>query len=212
MITVAIADDHQMFTDGIQLLLDTYDNISCIGSAQTGDEILLFIEKNKPNVVLLDINMPGNKNMETLVKINENYPEIRVLMLSMHNESALIRKAIESGAHGFILKDASVSELGRAIESVYNGNVYYSEKVTKSIMESLVDADNKDKKVIELTARERDVLQLIVNENTTHEIADKLFISQSTVITHRRNLLRKTESRNTAGLVKFALQEGIYKE
>lgn len=212
MITVAIADDHQMFTDGIQLLLGTYENISCIGSAQTGAEILEFIKANHPDVLLLDINMPGNKNMETLEKIHADFPQLKVLMLSMHSESELIRKAIESGAHGFILKDASVNELGKAIESVYNGNVYYSEKVTHSIMESLTGTDNKNEKQIELTARERDVLQLIVNENTTQEIADKLFISQSTVITHRRNLLRKTESRNTAGLVKFALQQGIYKE
>lgn len=210
MIKIAIADDHQMMIDGIKSLLKQEKNMTVIGEALNGEELLKVIEKKKADVVLMDVRMPVMDGIEATQLITQRFPDVKVLMLTMYNSREYIEKLIKSGAAGYILKNTGKQELISAIETIYRGEHYYSREVTERFMESF----QKQKKVysdipIELTGREKDVLKLIAQEFTTQEIADKLFISHHTVETHRKNLISKLNVRNTAGLVKYAIQNDL---
>lgn len=210
MIKIAIADDHQMMIDGIKSLLKQEKNMTVIGEALNGEEMLKVIERKKADVVLMDVRMPVMDGMEATQLISQRFPDVKVLMLTMYNSREYIEKLIKSGAAGYILKNTGKQELITAIETVYRGEQYYSREVTERFMESF----QKKKKVysdipIELTGREKDVLKLIAQEFTTQEIADKLCISHHTVETHRKNLISKLNVRNTAGLVKYAIQNDL---
>jgi len=210
MIKVMIADDHQMFVDGVKAILSQIENLEVIGEANDGEALLKLIAVNPPDVVLMDMNMPALNGLETTKIIVERYPSVKVIMLTMHDSSDYIQRLIKAGANGYVLKNTGKEELKLAIETVHAGDSYYSKEVTQRIM----DAMNRKKEVqtnvmnVELTEREMDVLKLIAAEMTTNEIADKLCISSHTVETHRKNLISKLQVRNSMGLVKYAMQMG----
>jgi len=205
-----IADDHQMFVDGVKAILSQIENLEVIGEANDGEALLKLIAVNPPDVVLMDMNMPALNGLETTKIIVERYPSVKVIMLTMHDSSDYIQRLIKAGANGYVLKNTGKEELKLAIETVHAGDSYYSKEVTQRIM----DAMNRKKEVqtnvmnVELTEREMDVLKLIAAEMTTNEIADKLCISSHTVETHRKNLISKLQVRNSMGLVKYAMQMG----
>ncbi|MCW5520937.1 response regulator transcription factor [Aureitalea sp. L0-47] len=212
MIQVYIVDDHKMVIEGLQLLLQNEDDIQVLGSALSGQEALDRIPQEQPDVVLLDINMPDMNGIDTCKKLLEINPDLKVVAISMHKESSLIKLMLSSGAKGYVLKNAGQDEVIEAIKKVHSGKMYLDETVNEIVVNSV--ASGQDKKSSSpfptLSRREKEILQLILKEHTTHEIAEKLFISFGTVETHRRNMLIKTGARNTAGLVRIALEYELH--
>ena len=213
MIRVMIADDHNMFVEGIESILDGMDNIQVVSKCYTGTEVFEKLAHIPADVILLDINLPGMNGIEVCQKLNKEFPEVKVLALSMHNEESFVTEILKHGAQGYILKNTGKKELLNAIQAVNSGQSYFSEEVTETIMKSLVSQKSGTKKSTllapKISRREKDVLDLIVREHTTQEIADTLFISLKTVESHRRSLLTKLGVRNTAGLVRVALENQL---
>ncbi|MDD3459225.1 MAG: response regulator transcription factor [Weeksellaceae bacterium] len=210
-IKVFIVDDHKMVIEGLQMLLQKQEGIAIVGYALSGEEALKNIPDLNPDVVLMDVNMPDMNGFEACKNIIEICPDIKVIAISMHKELSLIKLMLGNGAKGYVLKNAGQDEVLDAIKTVYSGKTYLDDEVNEIIINSMTK-HSKQKTTSpfpKLSRREKDVLKLIINEYTTQEIADKLFISFGTVETHRRNMLIKTGARNTVGLVKFALEYNL---
>jgi DNA-binding NarL/FixJ family response regulator len=208
---VAIVDDHKMFRQGVESMLDDHDEVSLAWGAADGAEALTKIIEEQPDVILMDISLGKESGISLTTKILETYPDIKVLGLSMHKEDNYIVKILESGAKGYLLKDAGSDEMVAAIKTIFDGGTYYSSHVTNVLMKHITQGTKPSEKgdLIKLTNRELEVLRLIAEEHSNPEIAEKLFISIRTVDTHRRNLLDKLDAKNTAGLVKYAMKHGI---
>ncbi len=210
MIKIIIADDHQMFIDGIKSLLVNEKGIKVIGEAVNGKQVLSLLEKEQADIVLLDVNMPEMDGIEATKLIKQKYATVKVLMLTMYNNQEFIFGLMNAGASGYILKNTGKTELLEAITAVNNGKTYYSKDVTETILQNFSKKTTEQKvEAAHLTEREKDVLKLIAQEYNTQEIATQLFISANTVETHRKNLLSKLQAKNIAGLVKFAIQSGL---
>jgi len=207
MIKVFIIDDHKMVIEGLQLMLKNQDNIKVIGTATSGEEGMEALEKVNTDVLLLDINMPGINGVDCCKPILKKLPKLKIIAISMHKESSLIKMMLNNGAQGYVLKDAGQDEVVKAIETVYSGKIYLDQTVNNIIINSVANNSEKIHNPFpKISRREKDVLQLIIEEYTTQEIADKLFISFGTVETHRRNMLIKLGAKNTAGLVRIAFE------
>ena len=206
MIKVAIVDDHQMFIDGIKSLFTDNDNISIVLEATNGRQLLDKISIQPVDVVLMDVDMPEMDGLETTKEVLLRHSNIKIIVLTMHNEKNYITNFIKAGALGYVLKNTTKIELEQAIEVVAQGENYYSQKVAKVIMDGF---KNETSNHVKLSERELDVLRLVAEEMTTKEIAEKLFISDNTVETHRKNLISKLGVRNSVGLVKYAIAEGL---
>lgn len=210
MIHIAIADDHQMFIDGIKSLLKGNKKIQVVSEANTGEVLLQNMVNTPVHLILMDVNMPVMDGIETTKQVKQLYPDIKVIMLTMFGTRDYIEKLLRAGADGYILKNTGKDELITAMEKVMQGESYFSKEVTERIMEGLQGKKTEQNPMmVELTEREKDVLRLIAQELTSHEIADKLFISFHTVETHRKNLISKLQVKNIAGLVKYAVQHGL---
>lgn len=213
MIRLLIADDHTMFVDGIESILRDEDDIQVVGKCFDGGSVFAQILEQEFDVILLDINLPGMSGIEVCKKLTKEYPDVKVLALSMYNDESFVTEILKNGALGYILKNTGKIELVRAIKTVYRGQSYFSDEVTETIMKSLVSPKVSEKKTTSLlpkiSRREKEVLQLIVQEHTTQEIATELFISLKTVESHRRSLLTKMNVRNTAGLVRVAVENEL---
>lgn len=215
MIRVFIADDHKMVIEGIQLLISYDSEIECVGFALNGKEALVLMASLQPDVVLMDINMPELNGIETCKALKKEYPQIKVIALSMLNESSMIKLMLKSGAEGYVLKNAGSDEVISAIKAVHNGKKFLSEEANETMMNDLFSNSNKPKKksaFMSLSRREKEVLQLIIDEFSSKEIAEQLFISLGTVETHRRNMLSKLGAKNTAGLVRISLEFELLKD
>ncbi len=210
-IKVLIADDHKVFRDGLQALLEKIDDIVVIEEASNGKEVIEKVANNEIDVILMDIDMGTSNGIDTTIKTKELYPNINILVLSMHGEHSYIVKMLDAGAIGYILKNAGKDELVTAIRSVAKGDSYFSREISSVLIEHLHKpiTSKKKKDNLPLTDRETEILKLIAQEYSNPEIADQLFISIRTVDTHRRNLLEKLGVKNTAGLVKYAMNNGI---
>jgi DNA-binding NarL/FixJ family response regulator len=215
-INILLADDHKIVRDGIISLLSDEKEFKIVAEAENGIQVLNILKQEKIDIIIMDISMPEMNGIECTKKIKQTYPEIHILMLSMHNEEHYVNEVFKSGASGYILKNSGKEELINAMKTVFSGKPYYSPEVTQTYLESLVKPGNKKpdiKNVInELTSREIEILELIVSEFSNQEIAEKLFISIRTVDAHRRNLLNKIGVKNTAGLVKFAISNKLFRE
>lgn len=211
---VLLVDDHEIVRDGLKTLMESQHGLDIIAEAEDGNEAIEACKKHEIDLVIMDINMPGMDGIDATKAIKEEHPEVKVLALTMSDSDVHIRKMIEAGASGYILKNAGREELKKAIQALMNGKHYFSDKASQSVMMELVRSKGKPKGVgpSEMTDRELEVLGLIVQEHTNQEIAKKLFISVRTVDAHRRNLLQKSGARNTAGLVRYALENGLFDE
>ena len=207
MIQVFIVDDHKMVIEGLELMLAPLMDIRVIGTAESGEEAIKILP-NTADVVLLDINMQGINGVETCKELLKIQPNLKIVALSMHKESSLIKLMLSNGAKGYVLKNAGQDEVVKAIETVYNGKMYLDETVNDIVLNSVANRGEKKKQspFPSISRREKEVLKLILEEYTTQEIADKLFISFGTVETHRRNMLIKLGAKNTAGLVRIAIE------
>ena len=215
-IKVLLVDDHKIVRDGIKVLLQDEIDIEVIGEAENGKHALEKLTELTPDIMIVDINMPVMNGIECSRVVAKTYPSVKILALTMLNEQEHIKNMIAAGAGGYILKTSGKGELLDAIKTVISGENYFSDEVKNIIMMNMVKKKSYVSKIsgerIPITSREKDVLGYIVKEFTNQEIADKLFISVRTVDAHRRNLLEKTGSRNTAGLVKYAIESNLYPE
>ncbi len=212
-IRLLIADDHQIVRDGIVALLQSDQHFVIAGKACNGKMALELAGELHPDLVIMDVSMPVMDGITSTRLIREKYPEIKVLALTMTNELEHIKNMVDAGAGGYLLKNSGKEELITAINEVLAGHEYFSGEVKDAIVREMMKKKTTNDRLagepIPLTRREKDVLLLIVQEFTNSEIAEKLFISVRTVDAHRRNLLEKTGARNTAGLVKYAIDNQL---
>jgi len=199
-IKVFITDDHYMVVEGIRSLLLLEKGIEWMGHAMNAASCMAFLRQQQPDVILLDINLPDKSGIDLCKEIKEQYPDIQILGLSSFNQQSYIQKMIQNGASGYLLKNASQEEIVKAIKAVMDGDTFMSTEAANTIRE------NKNARIPVITRREKEVLQLIADGLTNHAIAEKLFISTTTVDTHRNSLLAKFDVRNTANLVRLAAQ------
>jgi DNA-binding NarL/FixJ family response regulator len=215
MIKIALVDDHTLFRSGMRALLAGFDHMEVIIEAGNGQEFLDQLQDVQPDVVLMDLEMPVLDGMETVKILKEKYPEVKAIIVSMHNEEKFIVHLMESGARGYLLKNANPEDIESAIRSVAETGYYFSEMVSRLMLHGLVKKENLKpsfKNTEELTGREIEVLKLICKEHTTPEVAEILFISPRTVEGHRNNIMEKTGARNIAGIVVYAMKNGLYEE
>ncbi|HHH49748.1 MAG TPA: response regulator transcription factor [Saprospiraceae bacterium] len=211
-IKVFIIDDHKMIIDGLQLMLQEENNIILSGWALSGQEAIEKLKECDTDVVLLDINMPEMNGIDTCKLLLKQNPDLKIIAITMHKESSLIKLMLSSGAKGYVLKNAGQEEVLEAILTVYQGKMYLDDTVNEIVLTNMANNTKKTKSPFpSLSRREKEVLHLILDEYTTQEIANQLFISFGTVETHRRNMLIKLGARNTAGLVKIALEYELHK-
>ncbi|MFB6291506.1 MAG: response regulator [Candidatus Bipolaricaulia bacterium] len=213
-LTIVLADDHTLVRQGIETLLSGNNSLEIVGQAGDGYEALELVEKYDPDIAILDVSMPRLNGLEATRKMEEKGLNPDVIFLSMYDDESYIRRAIKSGASGYLLKEDAIDELEGAIESVRNGYHYMS----PPILTSLVEMTKRGLEAIEpdildqLTAREREILQLIAEGNSNKEIAEILSRSVETVRTHRANLMEKLDVHSAKEIREFALREGIIKE
>lgn len=200
IIKVFITDDHYMIVEGIRSLLQYEKNIEWLGHAMTAASCLAFLKEQQPDVLLLDINLPDKSGIELSKEIKDSYPNIKIIALSSFNQLSFIQKMMDNGASGYVVKNATKDEIIEAIKTVLTGETFLSQEASITI------ANNETLKIPIITRREKEILILISNGMTNNEIAEKLFISSTTVDTHRKNLLEKFEAKNTASLVRLALE------
>ncbi|PJJ08616.1 LuxR family two component transcriptional regulator [Flavobacterium sp. 1] len=208
-IKIIIADDHTMFLQGIVSLLENEENITILGKAENGKAVFKIIENSIPDIILLDISMPEMDGIEVTKIIKQKFPSIKILIVSTHSNIQMIAKLIRMGVDGYLLKNAEKQELLHAIETIQNGATYFCKEVTEKNDDNNSKIKSETLQITELSNREKEILILIAQEFTGNEIAEKTFISLNTVNTHRRNLISKLNVKNTAGLVKYAIEYGL---
>lgn len=200
MITVAIAEDHQALIDGIISYLKHEDDIEIIGHANNGEELLKLVQLKQPKVVLCDIRMPKLDGIEATKCILKEFPNTKIVAFTMFDQDDAVQQMLAAGAHGYILKNSSLDVVLEAIRTVYDNKTYYDKKI------HIPDGEKNSTKSI-LSAREREILQLIGNGHTSHQIADELFIGKSTVDTHRKNMIRKLGLSGAGELLRYAVEK-----
>ncbi len=205
-IKLLIADDHRILLDGLVQMLKDVPNIDIVSTASNGEQVLLKMSSYYVDVLLMDIQMPLLDGYETAKIVASKYKDTKILILSMHSEKIYIERMHSVGVHGYLLKSAGKDEIIEAIEKVYQGGKYFSADVTASILnQNLSDSNIDMSKSSTLTKREIEILKLISEGWKNPEIAEKLFLSVETIKTHRKNLMRKLDISNTAGLVKYTI-------
>jgi len=211
MVRIILADDHEMVREGIRALLRHNKDICIVGEADTGHEVLELLDHQKADLVLMDINMPGLNGIKATEAVKKSYPDVKVLALSMHNDDAHIISMLEAGASGYILKASNKEILNKAIEQVSSNKTFFPPEVAQTVLQRHLKQKNASSSQAALTPREKEVLYWIAEGLTNSEIAEKLFISKRTADAHRRNLLEKLNAKNTAGLVRYAVEHGFTK-
>ena len=211
-ISVIIADDHTLVREGISLLLTRSPYIRLQGEAEDGKAAVEQVRDTAPDIIIMDISMPKLNGIDAIGMITRESPKTRVIVLTMHKEKRFINGAIQAGARGYILKDSVSTELEMAINSVFSGGYFLSPQITDIVLNSFnggVESFSAGRPAKELSGREREILQLLAEGESTKEIGDKLHISARTVDVHRRNIMKKTGIKKPIGLVKYAIREGI---
>lgn len=214
-IKIIIADDHQLFRDGIKSLLSSEKEIDIIGEVSGGKELLEKLEKTKPDIVITDISMPDINGIEVTKIINQKYSEIKVLILSMYVNEEFIIEGIKAGAKGYLPKDTNHEELLKAINEIYKGNEYYSKQVSEIGFKSLINKTKQKEKTKNqtetLTEREIEIIKLVAEGYLSKEISDKLNISVRTVDNHKSNIMHKLNLKSSIDIVKYAIKNEIIK-
>ncbi len=207
---IVLADDHAILRQGIRKIIEEEDNLEVVGEVNDGLELIDFLNNNPANLVLLDISMPNVRGIEAITEVRRSQPGVKVLILTMHNNKEYLYAAIAAGADGYLLKENSDDELLSAIDQVMLGETYISSTLAAEFSEDLMKFYRKNKKLPfeHLTNREREVLKMVAEGNTSREIGDLLYISLRTVEHHRANIMRKMKFRSVADLIKYALDKG----
>ncbi|MHB9075591.1 MAG: response regulator [Desulfobaccales bacterium] len=201
--SIVLADDHVMFREGIRKIIERIEETVIIGEVNDGLELLELLKKSCPNLVILDISMPNLRGLEAIREIKKYYPQVKVLVLTMHRKKEFIRQALADGADGFLLKEDPSGELIRAVQALKKGEKYLSRLISDDLIRLTLELDQNDT----LTSREREVLILLAEGKKSQEIANALFISVNTVRRHRYNIMEKLSINNLADLVKYAISQ-----
>ncbi len=211
-IRVLIADDHQIVRDGLRSLLERDPDMEVIATVEDGRATVKQVEELQPDVVIMDISMPGLNGIEATRKITREFPHIKIIALSMHDDGRFVLNMLKAGASGYLLKDCAFKELTKAINLVVKaGKSYLSPDITDIVVQNYVSGSSGEQGLMygALSPREREVLQLVVEGKTSSQIAEILFVSVKTVETHRTQVMQKLKISNLADLVKYAIKEGI---
>ena len=202
---VFLVDDHAIMLDGLVALLKTDEDMEIVGTAGTVADAMDFLKMNHLDILITDYNLPDDDGLSLVRKVKRQWPEIKILVLSMHNESHLVKEILKEGIDGYVLKKDSKDELIDALYSIKKGNLYVSSEINSMLVRNLHQPDEQKL----LTEREREILKLIAKEYTNKMIAEELFISERTVETHRKNIFRKTKTNSLVGLIKFAYANNL---
>jgi two-component system nitrate/nitrite response regulator NarL len=211
---ILIVDDHEVVRDGLKNILTSLDNIAVAGEAGNGEDAVKMYSSLKPDLVIMDISMPGMNGIEATRVIKEKDPDAKILILTMHDNQEYLNQIIRSGAKGFILKNTDKEELLDAVKTVASGDNFFSKDISKLIIDNYIRTaketeKNDGYKEVPLTKREIEILKLIASGYSNQEIANILYISYNTVDTHRKNIMHKLSIKNTAGLVRYAIEKGL---
>jgi len=211
---IVIADDHSLIRKGLRTIIELESDMQVIGEAGDGEELLKFLAREQPDMVIMDISMPNINGIDAIGKVLSLYPGIRILMLTMHRNSQYFYNAVSAGAHGYLIKDDSDTELLTAIDTVRSGKTYISPQLSSEVADTMLSAfrEHRDPSIINLTPRERDVLDLVVKGHTSKQIADILCLSPRTIDHHRASLLKKFKMKNTVDLVKYVVKNSLVPE
>lgn len=210
LIRVLLADNHTLVRAGLRALLQNIEGIQVVAEAGDGREALHLIAVHQPDLVLMDIAMPEMNGLEATAHVVKEFPQVRVIILSMHANEEYVLQALRSGAMGYVLKDAGISELELAVRAIVRGETYLSPAVSKHVVADYVRRVSSEPSSLEqLTSRQREILQLIAEGRTTKEIADLLYVSVKTVETHRLQLMKRLNIHDVAGLVRYAIRMGL---
>lgn len=210
-IKIAVVDDHQLVRQGIISLIHEFEGLEVIYEAENGEVLCNLVKKKEPDVILLDIAMPVMDGIKTTEYLHQNHPNIKILILTNHNDEQMIIHLIQIGAHGFLLKDTGIDTIVDSIHSVTKSGYYFNDHISKEMLKNLMNTEKITphfKKVI-LSEREIGIIKLICKEQTNREIADTLCISVRTVDWHRENILKKIDAKNTAGIVMYAMKNRL---
>lgn len=210
-ITVMLVDDHQVMRKGLRLVLEDKGDIEVIAEASTGEEAFELIHRLSPDVIIMDLSLPGMNGIEAMKKIKELKPEQRVLALTMHEDVLFLEKVLSAGGNGFVLKRAADEELLAAIKAVYRGEVYIDTSLQRYLVERALkpESQGNSRVTVELTAREKEILQLVALGYSNQEIAEKLIISVKTVENHKTRIKDKLEITSRSKLVRYAMEQGL---
>ena len=210
-IRVLLADDHNIFRDGLRTLIEKEAGMEVVGEAENGRKAIALAEKLLPNVIIMDVSMPDMNGIEATRKIVSAIPDVKVIALSMHSDRRFVLGMLEAGASGYLLKDCAFAELAGAIRQVVTGNTYLSPKIADVVVKGYLHKmmESSPAAVDLMTSREREILQLLAEGLTAKEIAAHVYLSIKTVETHRRNIMQKLNMRSVAELTKYAIREGL---
>ena len=203
MTKIILVEDHTMVTEGVRAFIAQEPDLICLTTCGTGENLMQVLPARQPDVILMDVNLPDTTGIELCKKVKEKYPAILVIALSINNQPGIIRKMMESGASGYVLKDAGKHEIIEAIRSVLTGKIYYGRSASMALRrpdEAAIPA---------LTRREREVLELIADGFTNPQIAETLFVDVTTIDFHRKNMIAKYHVKNTAALIKVAVSNNL---
>lgn len=209
MITIAITDDHEMIIEGLKAIFLSEKNYKIIAQYSNTKQTLENILTDLPDILLLDINLPDGNGIIICKEIMKVCPKIKIIAISNYEDISFVKQMIKNGAKGYLLKNTSLTEIKKAIECAINDEVYLPEKIKNTILFESIQKQKSATFIPKLTRREKEVLELIIQEHTTEEIAEKLCVTIKAIEAHRSNLIQKLGVRNTAGLVKIALEKGL---
>lgn len=208
LIRVIIVDDHEIFRSGLKMVINKLGYAKVVAEAADGAEFLRLLEQEETDLVLMDIEMPVMNGIEATRKAIEKYPGIKIIALTMFKEDAYIQSMIEAGVKGFLIKNIRKEVLDRALQAVYNGKTYYSEELWDYFTKS-VSKEEKIESDLSLTRRELEVLALLAEGLNNKEIADRLFVSERTIVGHKSNLMAKTNTKNTVSMLAYVIRNGL---
>lgn len=209
MITIAMAEDHQMLIDGVQSFFEYDENINIIGTVNNGEDLVKLVSLKQPKLVITDIRMPRMDGIQATKLIKTQFPHIKVLSLTMFDQPEAIKQMLDAGASGYLLKNSGIKMLSKAIVTIANGDTFFDPNVAFNFMNDYINENvtiGKSEKIV-LSNREKEILQLIANGSTSKEIAEALFIAKTTVDTHRKNMIRKLSLKGGNELVKYAIDK-----
>lgn len=212
-IKVAVVDDQQLFRQGLISLVKEYGDMEVVTESSNGYEFIESLKRRKPHVVLLDVEMPEMDGAEVTEYLNKKHPEIKIIILTMHDDDQLVFHLAKKGAHGFLLKDSDIETVADAVFMVIDGRTYFREDISDKLLGGMIRLSNTSSLPglgdISLSDREREILKLICREHTTREISKMLAISTKTVEGHRERICQKINARNVAGMVKYAIKHNL---
>jgi DNA-binding NarL/FixJ family response regulator len=208
-IKILIVDDHEIFRNGLKMVLGKLKYIELIGEAVNGREFVDFLDNAKPDIVLLDIEMPELNGIDAAEIAIKKQPGLKIIALTMFGDDQYIQSMIDVGAKGFLIKNINKETLEKAIQTVHNGGNYYSEELFEFFTKQITKDKSSPKEVIDITRREKEILQLLCEGLSNKEIADALFISERTVLGHKTNLMAKTNSKNSISLMAYAIKHKL---